>query len=185
MHSDPELIIPLSCAPKCSRRRRPALWGAESPGDQQDIRAQRNPRGLRCDLWPPQHDVQHGLHSDPGELQRPLQPADDELHQGDREKIGIDESKSVSQLNTRLQKCLTSGVFQKKGIWLPNDRVCLKVNILPAGQLTYVNDMLIGLLISAGQLPIQITQRTSPPFRIFPHKHQSMFRASSFSMVYI
>lgn len=71
------------CVLKFPGRRWTALWGAESPGDQQDIWAQRKPRGLRCHLWPPQHNVQHGLHSDSGELQRPLQPADDELHQGD------------------------------------------------------------------------------------------------------
>lgn len=73
------------CALKCPGKRRPAVRGAEGEGDQQDVWAQRNPRCLRRDLRPPQHHVQHGLHADPGELQRPLQPADDELHQGKRE----------------------------------------------------------------------------------------------------
>jgi len=76
-------LPPPSSSPQCPGRRWPALWGAAGPGDQQDIRAQREPGGLRRGVWPPQHHVQHGLHSDPGELHRPLQPADDELHQGD------------------------------------------------------------------------------------------------------
>lgn len=71
------------CAPKCPGGRRPALRGPESSGDQQDIWTQRKSASLWCHLWPAQHHVQHGLHSDSGELQRPLQPADDELHQGD------------------------------------------------------------------------------------------------------
>lgn len=71
------------CVVQRNRRRRAALWGAEGPGDQQDVRTQRKRRSLRRDLRPPQHHVQHGLHSDPGELQRRLQSADDELHKGD------------------------------------------------------------------------------------------------------